>query len=139
MPIYAPTGDPVLDFHLEAGPRALTPETPERVRLEIAKSSAFGAYKDACRLLAQHQVALMHEQIRQIGIENQSTDWQATRSHLPYFRVPPLVWHFFEAIYGEGCWQDEEFTEDFLKHHPECRVPVKRGINGMQYVNGKGR
>ena len=140
MPESLPsTGDAALDFAIEAGPRAFTEDLPKHLRLEIAKSKAHGAYKDALLHLAQNQVALMHAEIRQIGRENRRIERKATSTHIPYCRIPQLVWDFFEVIYGEGCWKDNDFMEDFLKHHPECRIIVKRGIRGQQYVNGKHR
>ncbi len=45
-----------------------------------------------------------------------------------------LLWDFFEEIYGQGCWQDKDFMEDVLKHHPELRIRVKRGIRGQEYL-----
>lgn len=128
------TGDPALDATIEAGPRALDPDLPKHLRFEIAKASALGAYRDACLHLAQAQVAIMHEQIRQIGRENRRIERKATPTHIPYCRIPQLVWDFFESIYGQGCWKDEDFMEDFLKHHPECRIRVKRGIRGQEYL-----
>ena len=123
-----------LDFVIEGGPRLFTPDVPKSVRFEIAKSSALGPYKDACLLLAQRQVALMHEAIKQTGRENRSIERKATSSHIPHCRIPLLVWDFFEAIYGDGCWQDKDFMDDFLHHHPECKIVVKRGIHGQEYL-----
>jgi hypothetical protein len=131
------TGDPALDAAVQAGPRLFDPDLPKHLRFEIAKRSAFGAYNDALQCLAQHQVRLMHEQIAIVGRENRTTDWQATRTHIPHARIPQLLWDFFEAIYGQGCWQDNDFMEDVLKHHPELRVKVKRGIRGQEYVHAR--
>lgn len=134
------TGDAVLDFMLEAGPRAFMPELADKqLRLSIAKSSALGPYKEAVTKLAQKQVELIHDEIRRVSIENATTDWKSGGTHTPYFRVPQLLYDFFECIYGEGCWRDKDFVEDTLKHHPGLRVTVKRGVNGQEYVNGKGR
>jgi hypothetical protein len=131
------TGDPVLDFVLEAGPRAFTPElATKEVRFAIAKTGALGAYKDALQHLAQHQVALIHAAIREVGRQNRiiEKESKATRAFLPYYRKPLLLHDFFEAIYGEGCWKDNDFVEDVLKHHPELRINVKRGIRGQEYA-----
>lgn len=126
------------------GPRGLSADVPKHVRLAIAKSSALGAYKDACLLLAQNQVALMHSEIREIERQNRkieaSQEFKASNGlGYPYYRKPVLVHYFFEEIYGEGCWKDEDFVEDFLKHHPGLRIKVTRGTKGQEYVNGKGR
>jgi hypothetical protein len=131
--------EPEVEAVVSLGPRGLTPDVPNHVRFAIAKSSALGPYKEACLQLAQNQVAIMHEEIREIGRQNRRIERKATSSHVPYCRIPPTVWHYFESIYGEGCWKDNDFMEDFLKHHPECRIVVKRGIRGQEYVNGKGR
>lgn len=131
------TGDPVLDFVLDAGPRAFTPELASKeVRFAIAKSGALGAYKDALQHLAQHQVALIHAAIEEVGRQNRiiEKESKATRAFLPYYRKPILLHDFFEVIYGEGCWQDEDFVEDVLRHHPELRINVKRGIRGQEYA-----
>jgi hypothetical protein len=132
------TGTPAVDLLLEAGPAALTPDVPEEVRLEIANSPALGWYREAWRLMAQEQQARLLAEIKQIGRENRRIERKATTTHVPYCRIPKGVWDQFEAIYGVGCWQDEDFMEDFLKHHPECRIIVKRGIRGQEYV-GNGR
>jgi hypothetical protein len=79
----------------------------------------------------------MHAEIREIGRQNRLIERKATSTHVPYCRIPPRVWRAFERIYGEGCWEDKDFMEDFLKHHPECRVIVKRGIRGQEYVRGR--
>jgi len=137
--VKPPTGDAALDFALEAGPRAFTPELGKHLRFEIAKTHACGPYMDAVMELAQNQVAIMHAEIRQVGRENRRIERKATSTHIPHCRIPQLVWEFFEAIYGDGCWQDNDFMEDVLKHHPELRINVKRGIHGQEYVNGRGR
>jgi hypothetical protein len=134
-PALPTSGDPVVDFMLEAGPRAFTPELASKeVRFAIAKTQSWGAYREALMHLAQNQVAIMHAQIRQVGRENRRIEHKATSSHIPHCRIPCLVWEFFESIYGEGCWKDNDFMEDFLKHHPECRIRVKRGIRGQEYL-----
>jgi hypothetical protein len=132
------TGDPAVDLLLEAGPRAFTPDVSEEVRLEIAKAPLLGWYREALRLMSQNQQAMLFEEIRQIGRENRRIERKATSTHLPYCRIPRGVWDQFEAIYGAGCWKDDDFMEDFLKHHPECRIIVKRGIRGQEYA-GNGR
>ena len=136
----ATTGDAVLDFMLEAGPRTFTEElaTPER-RFAIAKTTALGPYLEAVKDLAQHQVALIHREIERVSIENRTIDWKSAGTHAPYFRVPALLYDFFECIYGTGCWRDKDFVEDTLKHHPGLRVIVKRDSKGQEYVNGRGR
>lgn len=132
-----PWMEPEIEAVVELGPRGLAPDVPKHVRFAIAKSSALGAYKNACLQLAQNQVAMMHAEIRQIGRENRRIERKATSTHIPHCRIPILVWDFFEEIYGQGCWKDNDFMEDFLRHHPECRINVKRGIRGQEYCHGK--
>jgi hypothetical protein len=137
VPPVSDTGDKVLDFVLEAGPRAFTPElATKEVRFAIAKTVALGAYRDALQHLAQNQVALIHAAIREVGRQNRKIEKEskATRAFLPYYRKPLLLHDFFEAIYGEGCWKDNDFVEDVLKHHPELRINVRRGIRGQEYA-----
>jgi hypothetical protein len=131
------SGDESVKFVLEAGPRALTSDTPEHIRLEIAKSSELGPYREACKLLAQQELVEMHKEVELVSIENQSTDWQATRTYIPAYRIPLGMYRKMEGIFGLGCWQDRDFVEDTLKHHPGLRINVKRGIHGQQYVNSQ--
>lgn len=136
-PSAAKREDVLLDFMLHAGPRVFTPElATKEVRFAIAKSSALGAYKDALQHLAKRQVALIHAEIREVGRQNREIEKnsKACRAFLPYYRKPLILHDFFEVIYGEGCWQDEDFVEDVLKHHPELRINVRRGIRGQEYA-----
>jgi hypothetical protein len=106
------------------------------VRFELAKKSEEGAYAAGLRLLAPWMIQAIQEQCKIIGIENRANERQATASHVPYYRKPQLMHDCFELIFGEGCWQDEDFVEDTLKHHPELRCKVKYGIHGQEYVHG---
>ena len=133
------TGETPLDFVIDAGPRALTPDVPQHIRLELAKTSALGPYREACKLLAQRELEEIHKEIEFVSLENSIIDWKATRTHIPEYRIPISMYEKMEAIFGQGCWQDKDFVEDTLRHHPGLRVKVKRGIHGQQYVNGKGR
>jgi hypothetical protein len=128
------TGNPELDFVLEAGPRAFTPAVSASVRLEIAKSSELGPYRDSLKLMAQNELALLHHEIEQISRENHATDWKASKIGVPYARFPPRLIEHFKMLYGEACWPDDEFIEDILKHHPGLRVKVKYGTKGQEYV-----
>jgi hypothetical protein len=140
MPEKLPsTGDAVLDFVIEAGPRALTPDVPLEVRLEIAKLDPDGPYRIAVRELSQDRVAHMHRLIDLVSQDNRRIE--ATQEFkacnglgYPWYTKPVEVHHYFEALYGTGCWQDEDFVEDFLKHHPGLRIKVTRGTKGQQYV-----
>jgi hypothetical protein len=134
------SGDVVLDFMLKAGPRVFTPElATKEVRLAIAKSSALGPYRDALKDLAQRQVALIHAEIARVSRENREIEKhsKACRAFIPYYRKPLLLHAWMEVCYGEGCWADEDFVEDVLKHHPGLRINVKRGIRGQEYAGSR--
>lgn len=128
-----------LDFVVEAGPRAFTPMVPASVRLEIARSSQLGFYREALKTLAQNEVALIHAEIRAIGQENRRTERKAVNGiGVPYARFPLRLIEHFKMMYGDDCWPNEEFMEDCLKHHPELRIKVTRGTRGQEYA-GRGR
>ena len=131
------TGNPQIDLLLEAGPRAFDPDVPASVREEIAKSTSLDWYKQALKLMSMKQQALMFTEIRAIGRENREIERKAVDGlGLPYARIPLSVIEHFKALYGPDCWQDKAFMEDFLNHHPECRLIVKRGTRGQEYVRG---
>ena len=125
-------GDAALDFVLEAGPRTLWILPPER-RLALAKSSQHGAYWEALRLMAAQEVAYMHAEIDFVCKRIAATDWQATRAFIPYCQIPITAREKMRDIYGPDCWDDNDFLEDFLDHHPGLRIKVKRGIHGQEY------
>ena len=133
------TGDAALDFALEAGPRTFTDDLPKHLQLEIAKNSALGPYLEAVKKMAQTEIAEIHREIDRVSIENRLIEKhsKATRTHIPHCRIPASMWLKMEDIYGQGCWKDENFMEDTLRHHPGLRINVKRGIRGQEYVKGK--
>jgi hypothetical protein len=119
---------------LETGPRAFVSDLPKEVRDEIAQSSSLDWYKNALTLIAQEQRRQMFSDIRAIGRENRRTERKAINGlGLPYARIPFSVIELFKALYGEDCWKDADFMEDFLKHHPECKFRVKYGTRGQEY------
>jgi hypothetical protein len=141
MPETLPsTGDAALDFALEAGPRALTPDLPLAARLAIAKSSALGPYKEACKQMAQEQLARVHADMERVCMENRVIERtsKALPTFIPYCRFPVSFVDEMEKIYGIGCLSDNDFREDTLKHHPGLRINVRRGIKGQEYA-GNGR
>ena len=77
---------------------------------------------------------IIEDECKLIGIENK-LDRQATRSHVPYYRRGMYMTFIYELLFGEGCWQDDDFVEDTLKHHPELRCKVKYGTKGQEYVS----
>jgi hypothetical protein len=117
--------------------KVLMADMPRHLQFEIAKTSEGGAYAAGLRLLAPWMLERIRVECEVIGIENKANERQATRSHVPYYRKPQFMHDIFELIFGEGCWQDEEFVEDTLKHHPELRCKVKYGTKGQEYVSGK--
>jgi len=127
--------DPALRLVLEAGPSGLA-FAEKTFRLELAKSCAQGPYLEACKQIAQQEVADMHAEIEALSIAIAATDWKASKTHIPYCRIPASVIQKMKDIYGDDCWRDEDFLEDFLKHHPGLRVNVKRGMRGQEYVRG---
>jgi len=130
------TKDAALDFVVEAGPRAFTDDLPKILRLEIAKSSALGAYREACKRIAQAEIEEIHRQIAIVSKENRILEKTAhhTRSHTPAYRIPVMMWLKMEDIYGVGCWRDNDFIEDTLKHHPGLRINVKYGTRGQELL-----
>lgn len=133
------TGHAALDFVLEAGPRAFSLDLPIEMRLEIAKLDPEGPYRMALRELSQSRVAHLHHLIDLLSADNRRIE--ATEEFkacdglgYPWYRKPAEVHDYFEALYGVGCWQDEDFVNDFLKHHPGLRIKVTRGTRGQQYV-----
>lgn len=48
-------------------------------------------------------------------------------------RIPLSAFHYWGHRLGYECWNDEEFTNDFIRHNPEIAVNnrVKRSV-----VNG---
>src|SRR5262245_40510152 len=130
------TGDAALDSVLETGPRALS-YIPREARLAIAKSGQLGPYKEALRLMAAAEVEERHRENLRFSIENAVIDWKATQDYIPYCRIPLSVIYKMRDLYGADCWRDEDFTEDFLDHHPGLRVQVKRGIKGQEYAGGR--
>lgn len=117
------------------GPKAFQSEvaSPE-VRRAINSSPALRWYRDALVGMAQREQAEMFAEIEHVGRENREIERCATNGFgLPYYRCPLSVRMRFEDLYGEGCWKDEAFVEDFLKHHPGLRVKVTRGTKGQEY------
>jgi hypothetical protein len=120
------------------GPRGFIAElaTPE-IRRVIAQSTSLGYFKTALLTLAIAEQAEIFREIDRISRENRMIEWQAKDGiGVPAYRLPPALYLRFEDIYGVGCWQDEDFVEDTLRHHPGLRIEVKRGVNGQEYVQG---
>lgn len=138
------TGDAIIDFVLEAGPRTFGPDLPAHVREEIAKSPALGWYRRALLTMKQFAVKQMHDSIARTAAENRQIENTAEFKACdglgyPQMRIPVDVWFQMEDLWGPGCWKDDKFREDFLKHHPELRLKVTRGTRGQEYAGRPGR
>jgi hypothetical protein len=123
---------------LIAARKILAEDAPRRLQFEIAKTSAGGAVAYGFRLLAPWMIERINKEAEVVGIQNRSNERQATQSHVPECRIPEFMYHCFEAVFGDGCWRDEDFREDTLRHYPMLRCKVKYGTKGQEYVNGRG-
>jgi len=129
------TKDAGLDFALQS-PRLLTEDLPKHFRLEIAKSSALGPYREACKSLAQEELRQIHRDIALVSAENRILEkvTHHTTTHYPDARFPQRMWDKMEVIYGVGCFKDKDFYEDTLKHHPGLRIRIKYGVKGQELL-----
>jgi hypothetical protein len=128
------TGDPHLAMVLDAGPRMLRPDTPSHVREAIASSPSLHWFKIELARREVHEREKMLAEIRQIGRENREIEYKATNGlGMPYCRIPLSVMEQGKKMFGDDCWQDEKFMEDFLEAYPECRIKVTRGTRGQEY------
>jgi len=133
------TGDPHIDMVLEAGPRVFGRDTPEHVREAIADSPNLHWFKIELANREVHEREKMLAEIRQIGRENREIEYKATNGlGMPYCRIPLSVIEQGKKMFGDDCWKDSKFTEDFLEAYPECRIKVTRGTRGQEYA-GNGR
>lgn len=118
------------------GPKCFISEfaTPE-MRMEIARSQSLSWYREGIKVIAQDEQAQMLAEVANVCRENREMESKASNGlGLPYYRCPLSVRLRFEDIYGEGCWNDEAFVEDFLKHHPGLRLKVTHGTRGQEYA-----
>ncbi len=124
----------MLDLIIKAGPRALRPDVPVEVRQEIAKSEELRKFREVATATARIQQAKMHAELKAVGRDNERAEFKAANGlGTLHARVPQMVIEHMRALYGDDCWSDEAFVEDFLKHHPECRVKTTRGTKGQEY------
>jgi hypothetical protein len=133
------TGNPGLDMVLEAGPRVFNPLfATEDVRKEIAKSPVLHWYKVHLAAQARAERARLKAEIRQIGKENRQIEWKASDAlGVPHCRLPLGAIELGKQLIGENWWLNEKELDSFLEAYPECRINVKRGTRGQQYVNGR--
>ena len=126
----ARTGDKTLDFVLQAGPRAVTPDTPEYVLKEIAKRPSI---REAMRRMKLEDRVSLEEEIQHVCRMNRVREElsQGTTSHIPDACIPLRLIQALEAQEKES-W-NPEMREDTLKCYPGLRLNVKRGIHGQTY------
>jgi len=131
------TGDAALDFALEAGPRAFTPDTPEHVARELGKYKCFSPFRDALKKMKLSRRAKVLRLIKQTCAENRFLEeiYQASPTLLPEARIPLDLVFELEAENNQA-WT-AEMREDTLKCYPGLRLNVKRGIRGQEYVRGR--
>jgi hypothetical protein len=120
------TGDAVLDFTLEAGPRTITPDTPEHIIAEIGKSKSLSPFREALRKMALGQRAQAHGAVMRTYEENQMLAQlpNANPALYPEARIPIDLVHLLEAQEKES-W-NSEMREDTLKCYPGLRLDYWR-------------
>jgi hypothetical protein len=121
------TGDETLDLVLEAGPRTVTPDTPEHVIEEIGKYEAFSPFREALKKMKLWQRARVLGAIERTCQENRLLEelYKATPTLLPEARIPADLVFELEAQEKEA-WNPAMRT-DTLKCYPGLRLNVKRG------------
>jgi hypothetical protein len=122
MNLPSATGDAGLDFALEAGPRALTPDSPEDLLQEIGKYQCFSPFRHAMRRLKLRRRALVLAAIKRTATENRLIEQMPHRNPrlLPESRIPIELVHELEAQ-EKDSWT-KEMREDTLRHYPELRL-----------------
>jgi hypothetical protein len=125
------TGDPSLDFVLEAGPRVVTPDTPEHVVKELGKYKAFEPLREEMKQRKLKRLALINAIIDKTCVENRELEerYKATPNVLPYARIPMDLIIELEAE-NNRPW-DSEMREHTLKCYPGLLLNVRLGINGV--------
>jgi hypothetical protein len=122
------TGDPTLDFVLGAGPRAVTPDTPEHVIKEVGKYEVFRPFRDAMRRMKLDQRAKVVRMIKQTCRENRVLEKEFRKGRiqkvfLPNARIPLDLVYELEAENKES-W-NAEMREDTLKCYPGLRLNLE--------------
>ena len=130
------TGDETLDFVLQAGPRAVSPDTPGHVVEEIGKTKCLSPFREAMKAMKLERRAKVLRMIKRTCRENRFLEelYHATPTILPEARIPLDLVFELEAENNQA-WS-AEMREDTLRCYPGLRLNVKRGIGGLSYVNG---
>jgi hypothetical protein len=126
------TGDAGLDFILDAGPRTITPETPEEILKEIGKYKAFSPFREILRKMKLEARARVDASVRRtyeenrilVEIERSEPPNQRRGSLLPEARIPIDLVHELEAQEKES-WSSA-MREDTLRCYPGLRLSYWR-------------
>jgi hypothetical protein len=118
--------DPGLDFVLEAGPRVVTPDTPEHAVEEIGKYRCFGPFRIAMRQMKLEAQAEIVRLIKRTCRENRELEkiYRGTAAIMPDARIPIDLVYALEA--QEKISWNAEMREDTLRCYPGLRLNVKR-------------
>jgi hypothetical protein len=126
------TGDAGLDFILDAGPRTITPETPEELLKEIGKYDSFAPFREILRKMKLAAREKVHAAVRRTYEENQilveleraEPPNSRPRSLLPEARIPLDLIYELEAQEKES-W-NPAMREDTLRCYPGLRLSFWR-------------
>jgi hypothetical protein len=119
------SGDETLKFVLEAGPRAITPDSPEHALKEIGKYKAFSPFREALKRMKLARRAYVIRLIKRTCRENRTLEkmYRGTPTMLPDARIPVDLIFELEAENNQS-W-NSEMREDTLKCYPGLRLNVK--------------
>src|SRR5215468_1855194 len=116
------TGDAALDFASEAGPRVISPDTPDHVIEEIGKSRFFSPLREAMRKMKL-------EERRIINLEIQAAAQKAKfYASLPERRTPfdPDAFIPMRLVYELEAQEKDSWNpamrEDTLRCYPQLTV-----------------
>jgi len=119
------TGDPVLDFALEAGPVALSPDTPEYVLKEIGRYNCFSPLREAMRKVKLESYGKIMAAIKRTVEENKIlAKLPPGKTIQPDARIPVEL--VFELEAQEKDSWNKEMREDTLKCYPELTIDYWR-------------
>jgi hypothetical protein len=115
-----------LDFTLEAGPRALSPDTPEELLKEIGKYNAFSPFREAMKKLKLERRKVVEAAIKRVCEENRLIETLPHQNPnlIPEARIPIELVHELEAQECDS-W-NPEMRSDTLQHYPGLRINIKR-------------
>lgn len=128
MPQSLRTGHAGLDFALEAGPRVLTPDTPEDILIEIGKYDSLAWYREEMRRRKLARIAKIKAIVARQGAANRLLErlYAGRPWMLPSAKIPVDLVHELEAENKEQ-W-NAAMREDTLRHYPELRINVPSSL-----------